>query len=138
MLRSWLAFGMSLVGITLAVAGAFAWASRPYTYRDAVSEALDRRRVAYTGLEVLEICLPDPHCLIGDGTRTFAAVVVYGGTTSHGQITCYDRRGDCYLDLPAWDIQRIPLRDLRGVRLLPRTLARLWERSAAWLRGWSA
>ena len=59
---------------------------RPDTYRDAVREALDQRHIAYTGLEVREICLPDPHCIIiGDGTHTYAAVVVHGNIASAGQ-----------------------------------------------------
>ncbi|HEU5098470.1 MAG TPA: hypothetical protein VFU22_05595 [Roseiflexaceae bacterium] len=103
-------------------------------------EALDRHHIAYSGLDVREICLPDPHCIIGDGTRTFSTVVigrvtVHGAETYHGQLTCYDRRGDCYLYLPALGIQRMPLRNLRGVRRLPRPLAQLWQRGVAWVRG---
>jgi hypothetical protein len=127
--------GFGVTSLAVALAGVYARAVRPNTYHDAVSEALDQRHVAYTGLEVREICLPDPHCIIGDGTRTFAAVVVRGGVASSGQITCYDRRGDCYLDLAALGIHRASLRDLRGVRWMPKPVARIWERGAAWLRG---
>jgi hypothetical protein len=135
MIRNWLIFGFGVVGAALALTGVYAWALRPDTYHNAVREALDQRHIAYTGLEVREICLPDPQCIInGDGTRTFAAVVVYGNAASAGQITCYDRRGDCYLDLPALGIQRAPLRDLRGVRWMPRQVVRDIARIAGWLR----
>jgi hypothetical protein len=136
MLRRWLAFGISVVGAALALTGVYVWTVRPDTYHDAVREALDRRHVAYTGLEVRAICLPDPDCIIGDGTRTFAAVVVHGNTASSGQITCYDRRGDCYLDLPSLGIQRAPLRDLRGVRWMPKQVVREVARMVGWL--WAA
>jgi hypothetical protein len=136
MLRRWLILGFGIVGAALALTGVYAWAERPDSYRDAVREALDRRNIAYTALEMRTICLPDPACIIGDGTRTFVAVMVHGSAASAGQITCYDRRGDCYLDLPSLDIQHAPLRDLRGVRLLPKPLAYVWERGAAWMRGW--
>src|SRR4051812_16609622 len=136
MLRYWLISGAALAAVALALSIGVQWAERPESYHDAVKEALDQRHFAYTGLEVREICLPDPQCFIGDGTRTFAAVVVHGGATNNGQITCYDRHGDCYLDLAALGIHRAPLNDLRGVRLLPKPLARVWERGAAWMRGW--
>jgi hypothetical protein len=119
----------------LALAGGYAWAARPDTYRDAVVESLNQRHVVYAALEVREICLPDPQCIIGDGARTYAAVVVHGRGASYGLIACYDRRGDCYLDIASLGIWRAPLRDLRGVRFLPKSLARLLERAAAWLRG---
>jgi hypothetical protein len=134
MIRYWMAFGISLVGAALVLAGVYAWVVRPHTYHDAVSEVLDQRHVAYTGLEVRKICLPDPHCIIGDGTRTFAAVVVHGGAASSGQLTCYDRRGDCYLDVPSLGIRRAPLRDLRGVRWLPKQVVREIARIVGWLR----
>jgi hypothetical protein len=50
--------------------------------------------------------------------------VVHGGAARRSQLTCYDRRGDCYLDLPALGIQRMPLRDLRGVRWMPKLVVR--------------
>jgi hypothetical protein len=75
--------------------------------------------------------------MVGDGARTYASVVVHGGGASYGLITCYDRRGDCYFDIASLGIWRAPLRDLRGVRLLPKPLARLFERAVAWLRGWT-
>jgi hypothetical protein len=64
-------------------AGGYAWATRPATYHDAILEVLDQQHIAYTGLDVREICLPDPHCIIGDGTRTFSTVVI-GRVTVHG------------------------------------------------------
>ena len=135
MLRSWLIFGFGVIGAALAFAGGYAWAVRPDTYHDAVREVLEQRQVAYIGLEVREICLPDPTCVInGDGTRTFAAVVVRGNVASSGQLTCYDRRGDCYLDVPSLGIQRAPLRDLRGVRWMPRQVVRDIARIVGWLR----
>jgi hypothetical protein len=136
MLRHWLIFGVVVGVIVLALGVGVQSELRPESYRDAVREALDRRHISYTGLDVREICLPDPSCVIRDGTRTFAAVVVHHGTASSGLITCYDRRGDCYLDLPSQGIWRVPLNDLRGVRVLPKPLARMWEFGAAWLRGW--
>jgi hypothetical protein len=136
MIRHWLAFGISVVGAALALTGVYVWTVRPGTYHDAVREALDRRHVAYTGLEVRVICLPDPDCIISDGTRTFAAVVVHGTGASAGQVTCYDRRGDCYLDLPPLNIQRAPLRDLRGVRWMPKQVVREVARMVGWL--WAA
>jgi len=75
MLRRWLIMGFVGGRLTVALAGMYAWAVRPERYGDAVSEALAQRHIAYTGLEVREICLPDPHCIInGDGTRTYAAI----------------------------------------------------------------
>ena len=135
MLRRWLVMGFGITSIVVAFAGGYAWMVRPESYRDAVREVLDQHQIAYTGLEVREICLPDPHCIInGDGMHTFAAVVVHGSIASSGQITCYDRRGDCYLDLPSQGIHRAPLRDLRGVRWMPRQVVREIARIVGWLR----
>ena len=134
MVQRWLIMGLGAACVALALAGGYAWAARPETYHDAVSEALDQRRVAHTGLEVREICLPDPQCIVGDGTRTYAAVVVRGGAASYGLITCYDRRGDCYLDLAALGIHRAPLRDLRSVRFAPRQVVLEIARIVGWLR----
>jgi hypothetical protein len=125
---------VGIAGVALALVSGYAWSTRPESYRAAVIELLDQGQVAYTGLEVREICLPDPHCMVGDGTRTYATVVVCGGTASYGQITCYDRRGACYLDIAALDIRRRPLRDLRGVRFLPRQVVREIARIVGWLR----
>jgi hypothetical protein len=137
MLRNWLIFGFGVAGAALALTGAYAWEVRPDTYQDAVRQVLEQQHIAYTELEVRGICLPDPKCIINsNGTRTYATVAVRGSVVSSGHITCYDRRGDCYLDLPSLGIQRAPLRDLRGVRLLPKPLAQVWERGAAWVRGW--
>jgi hypothetical protein len=63
-------------------------------------------------------------------------VIVHRDAASYGQITCYDRRGGCYLDLEALGVRRAPLRDLRGIRLLPKPLARAAEQIVARLRGW--
>jgi hypothetical protein len=134
MLRRWLIMGFGVGSLAIALTGVYAWAVRPNTYRDAVGEALEQRHVAYTGLEVREICLPDPHCRIGTGTRTFATVLVHGSATRHGQITCHDQRGDCYLDVLSLGIQRAPLRDLRGVRWLPKQVVRELARIVGWLR----
>jgi hypothetical protein len=136
MLQHWLISGAAVAAIALTLGIGVQWAARPESYHDAVREALDQRHIAYTGLEVREICLPDPSCVIRDGTRTFAAVMIHSGTASTGQISCYDRRGDCYLDLLELGIRRAPLNDLRGVRMLPKPLARVWEFGAVWLRGW--
>jgi hypothetical protein len=121
--------------IVTVFAGGYSWASRPSTYHDAVLEALDQHHIVYKSVDVHPICLPDPTCLVGDGTRTFSAVVLHDGGTSYGLITCYDRRGDCYLDLATLGIHRMSLRDLRSVRFLPKPLARIWQRGAVWLRG---
>ena len=134
MLRRWLIMGFGVTSLAIALIGVYAWAVRPGTYHDAVREALDQRHIAYTGLEAREICLPDPTCIIGDGTRTFEAVLVHGNTVSSGQITCYDQRGDCYLDVPSLGIHRAPLRDLRGVRWLPRQVVQEIARIVGWLR----
>jgi hypothetical protein len=135
MLRRWLVMGFGVASLGMVFAGVYAWAARPETYADAVREALGQRQITHTGLELREICLPDPHCIIaGDGTRTYAAAVIRGSTTSSGMITCYDRRGDCYLDVPALGIQRAPLRDLRGVRWLPRQVVQEIARIVGWLR----
>jgi hypothetical protein len=141
-LRYWLITGTAVATIALALGGGIQWIERPVSYHDAVIEALEQRQIAYSALEVREICLPDPDCVIGTGTRTFSMVVISIGTIAHdsaastGQITCYDRRGDCSLDLPALGIYRAPLRDLRSVWRLPKPLARMWEFATAWLRGW--
>ena len=134
MLRRWLIMGFAATGLSLALAGGYTWAARPETYHDGVIEALDQRRVTYSGLEVREVCLPDPRCLVSDGARTYAAVLVHGGAASYGLITCYDRRGDCYLDVATLDIHRMPLRDPRGVRFAPRQVVREIARIAGWLR----
>jgi hypothetical protein len=88
----------------------------------------------YSGLEVREVCLPDPQCIVGDGARTYAAVVVHGDGTSRGLITCHDRGGDCYLDIASLRIWRAPLRDLRGVRFAPRQVVREIAQFVGWLR----
>jgi hypothetical protein len=134
MRRNWLVLGIGLVSITFVVAGVFAWASRPDTYRDAVGEALVQHQIAYTDLDVREICQPDPSCIVGDGTRTYQTVMVYRDTISYGRVTCYDRRGDCYLNLATFGIAQAPLRDLRGVRMLPRGLAQVVEHTLTHLR----
>jgi hypothetical protein len=134
MLRRWLIMGCGVTSLAVTLAGMYAWEVRPDTYHAAVREALEQRHVAYTGLEVREMCLPDPQCIVGNGTRTYAAVVAHGGAASSGQITCYDRRGDCYLGIAALSIHRAPLRDLRGVRFAPRQVVREIARIVGWLR----
>ena len=134
MLRHWLTLGFAIVSVAVALAGVYHWAMNPATYREAVIEALEGRQVAYPDVEVREVCLPDPNCVITDPTRTFGMVVVRRDRTSYGRITCYDRRGDCYLDLAPMRIWRAPLRDLRGVRLLPKPLARVAEQVVARMR----
>jgi hypothetical protein len=59
---------------------------------------------------------------------------VYRDTVSYGRVTCYDQRGDCYLDLATLGIVREPLHDLRGVRFLPKPLTRVAERILANMR----
>jgi len=134
MLRHWLALGFAIAGVAVALAGAYHWTPGPATYREAVIEALEGRQVAYTDVEVHEVCLPDPNCVITDPMRTFGTVVVRRDRASYGRICCYDRRGDCYLDLASLGIWRAPLRDLRGVRLLPKPLARVAEQIVARMR----
>ena len=139
MLRRWLIMGFGIGSLMVMFVGVYAWVARPATYRDAVGEMLDRCQIAYTGLDVREICLPDPHCIISDCTRTFSTVVIalvktQGSAATSGQLTCYDRRGDCYLDVAALGIQRAPLRDLRGVRWLPRQVVQEIARITGWLR----
>jgi hypothetical protein len=134
MLRHWLALGFAIAGVAVALAGAYQWTTRPATYREAVIEALEGRQVAYPDVEVHEVCLPDPTCVITDPTRTFATVVVRRDRASYGRITCYDRCGDCYLDLAPMGIWRAPLRDLRGVPLLPKPLVRVTEQIVARMR----
>ena len=135
MLRNWLIAGAVVAGVALALGVAVQLAERPESYRDAVREALDQRQIIYTDLEVREVCLPDPHCIIGDGTRTFVTVLVQGGAVSAGQLTCYDRRGDCYLDLAGLGIRRAPLRDLRSVGWMPKQVVREVARIVGLLRG---
>jgi hypothetical protein len=134
MLRHWLGLGFAIASVALALAGMYQWTRRPATYREALIEALEERQVAYTDAEVREVCLPDPNCVITDPTRTFAMVVVRRDRASYGRITCYDQCGDCYLDLAPMRIWRAPLRDLRGVRLLPKPLARAAEQIVARMR----
>jgi hypothetical protein len=116
-----------VVVAAVTLAAGYQVAAYPATYREAVTEVLAQRQVAYSRLEVREICLPDPNCIIRDSTRTHQAVTVYRDTISYGRVTCYDQRGDCYLDLASLGIVRAPLRDLRGVRMLPKPLMRVVE-----------
>jgi hypothetical protein len=109
-------------------------AASPATYREAVREVLAQRQIAYTDLDVREICVPDPTCIFRDSTRTYYAVMVHRDTVSYGRVTCYDQRGDCYLDLASFGIVRAPLRDLRGVRVLSKQLVRVAERILAHMR----
>ena len=137
MLRTWLAIGMSLMGVTLGLAGVFAWASRPTTYRDAVIEVLAQHEIIYTDLDVHKRCLLHPNnrsrCI-----RTYHTVVVYRDSANYGQLTCFDREGDCYLDSVSLGIQRAPVRDPQGVRLLPKPLSLLVEKIAVSMRSGNA
>jgi hypothetical protein len=115
--------------------GGYEWGARPATYREAVIEVLNQRQVAYNRLEIHERCLPDPNCIIvSDSSRTHLTVSVYHDSISTGRVTCYDQRGDCYLDLASLGIVRAPLRDLRGVRVLPKPLVRVAEHILAHMR----
>ena len=140
MLRRWLAVGLGVVGAAAVLVGGVQWTPRPATYRAAVLELLEQREVRYSTVLVREDCWPAQQCSVTAATTTLARVVVWRAharDVSYGQISCYDRRGDCYLDVAALDIVRAPLRDLRGVRLLPKLLARVIEASMTWVRGLS-
>jgi hypothetical protein len=126
-LRSWLALGLGVVVAAVTIAAGYQVAASPATYDQAVAEVLAQRQIVHTRLEVREICLPDPKCIIRDNTRTYHAVMIYHDTVSYGRVTCYDQRGNCYLDLATLGIVRAPLRDLRGVRVLPKPLVRVVE-----------
>jgi hypothetical protein len=89
MLRNWLLSGAVVAGVALALGVAIQLAERPRSYRDAVSEALDQRQIAYTGLEVREICLPDPGCIIGDGTRAVPPALVKSPATTGAAIATW-------------------------------------------------
>jgi hypothetical protein len=134
MLRSWLPLGLGVVVAAVTLAGGYQVAVSPATYRQAVIEVLAQRQIAYIDLDVREICIPDPSCIIRDSTRTYHAVKVYSDTVCSGRVTCYDQRGDCYLDLASLGIVRAPLRDLRGVRLLPKPLVQVAEHILAHIR----
>jgi hypothetical protein len=134
MLRSWLALGLGVVVATVTLAAGYQVAASPTTYDQAVTEVLVQRQIAYIDLDIRQICVPDPTCIIGDSTRTYHAVMVYHDTVSYGRVTCYDQRGDCYLDLATLGIVREPLRDLRGVRMLPKPLVRVAEYILAHMR----
>jgi hypothetical protein len=106
--------------------GGYQRITRPATYREAVIEVLAQREITYTDLDIREHCLSHPHYL-SSCIRTYHAVIVYRDTLSSGRATCYDQHGDCYLDLATLGIVRAPLRDLRGVRMLPKLLVRVAE-----------
>jgi len=120
--------------VAVTIAAGYQLATRPATYREAVAEGLAQHEIVYTRLEIYEICLPDPSCILGDSSRTYQAVTVYRDTVSPGRVTCYDQRGDCYLDLVTLGIVRVPLHDLRGVRMLPKPLMRVAEHILAHVR----
>ena len=134
MLRSWLALGLGVVVAAVTLAAGYHVAASTATYREAVTEVLTQRQIAYTDLDIREICLPDPTCIIRDSTRTYHAVMVHHDSVSYGRVTCYDQGGDCYLDLASLGIVREPLRDLRGVRLLPKPRVRISEYILAHMR----
>ncbi len=130
MLRRWLAVGLGVAAAAAVLIGGLQWRPRPATYRAAVLELLAQREVAYATVQVREDCWPAQQCYVTEATTTAATVLVWrdhARAASYGQISCYDRRGDCYLDLAALGIARAPLRDLRGVRLLPKPLAEVVE-----------
>lgn len=54
-------------------------------------------------------------------------MIVYRDTVGYGRVTCYDQRGDCYLNLATLGIVRAPLRDMRGMRMLPKPLVRVTD-----------
>jgi hypothetical protein len=137
MIRRWLAVGLGVAGAAVVLVGGLQWTTRPATYRAAVIELLGQREVAYAAVQVREDCWPAQSCFVTAATQTVATVVVWrdhARDASYGQISCYARRGDCYLDLAALGIVRAPLRDLRGVRLLPKPLARVVEDIMTWVR----
>jgi hypothetical protein len=137
MLRRWLAVGLGVAAAAVVLVGGVQWTTRPATYRAAVIELLEQREVAYAAVQVREDCWPAQSCFVTEATTTAATVLVWrdhARDASYGQISCYDRRGDCYLDVVALGIVRAPLRDLRGVRLLPKPLARVVEDSMTWVR----
>jgi hypothetical protein len=134
MLRRSLILGGAAGVAAVTLAAGYQVAASPATYDQAVTEVLVQRQIAYIDLDVREICVPDPTCIIRDSTRTYHAVIVYHDTVSHGRVTCYDQRGDCYLDLATLGIVREPLRDLRGVRVLPKPLVRVAEHILAHMR----
>ena len=137
MLRRWLAVGLGVAGAAAVLVGGGRWTTRPATYRAAVLELLAQREVADATVQVREDCWPAQQCSVTAATTTLARVVMWrdhARAASYGQISCYDRRGDCYLDVAALGIVRAPLRDLRGVRLLPKLLARVIEASMTWVR----
>jgi hypothetical protein len=126
-----------MAGAAAVLIGGQQWTTRPATYRAAVLELLTQREVTYATVQVREDCWPAQSCYVTEATTTVATVRVWrdhASYASYGQIRCYDRRGDCYLDVAALDIVRAPLRDLRGVRLLPKPLARVVEDMMTWVR----
>ncbi len=136
MLRRWLALGLGMAGTAIAIAGGLGWTMRPATYRDAVVAELNQLRIAHAEVELRAICVPDPACIITTSTKAFAVIVIHRDRASYGRVTCYDRGGDCYLDLLNLGIRNVALRDVRGVRVLPKRLAQLAEHIAARVRGW--
>ena len=134
MLRIWLASGLGVMVAAMTVAGGYWWVTIPTTYSEAVIEVLASRQVAFTDLEIRDICLPDPGCIVLDSTRTYHAVIVYHDTVSYGRVTCDNHGGDCYLDLATLGIVHAPLRDLRRVRLLPKPLMEIGELILAHIR----
>jgi hypothetical protein len=133
MLRNWVAVGLGVVVAAVTFVGGYQWKTCPATYREAVIEVLAHREITYTDLDIREQCVSHPHyrssCI-----RTYHAVRVYRDTLSSGWVTCHEQRGDCYLDLATLGIVREPLRDLRGVRMLPKPLVRVAEYILAHMR----
>ena len=132
--RGLLVIGSTIAALTLA--SGLGWAARPVMYRDAVVAALDQLRIAHTKVEVRAICWPEPACIVTTKTQTFTVAIIHENHASYGRVTCYDRGGNCYLYLRDLGIERVPLRDVLGARLLPRWLAQLGEDTAAWIHRW--
>ena len=136
MLRNGLALGLGVVVAAVTLMGGYQWAIRPATYREAVIEVRAQRQIISTDLDVREHCVSHPHYL-SSCVRTYHAVLVYRDRRSYGRVSCYDQRGDCYLDLANLGIVRAPLCDLRGVRMLLQPLVRVAEHILAHIRALS-
>jgi hypothetical protein len=131
---SWL--GMGSIIATMTIAAVVGWAARPLTYREAVSMVLDQLHIAHTEVAVRAICQPDPACIVTTNTQTFIVSVMNDDQERDGRVACYDGGGDCYLYLRDLGVERVPLRDVLGVRLLPRWLGQRAEDLTAWMYRW--
>ena len=97
---------------------------------------LAQRQVAYTDLDVHEICLPDPSCVVRDSTQTYHAVMVYCDIVSYGQVTCYDQRGltQELMNARVWPaaLEDARTNERHGFADLARLCAFLREQIVAW------